>query len=46
MTVSNILYNNRISIQNTFFYSAEIILILSDKDAATAYMLLRIRIAK
>jgi hypothetical protein len=45
-TVSNILYNNHISIQNEFFYSDKIILILSDKDAATAYELLRTRIAK
>lgn len=47
LRVFNILYNNHISIQNAFFYSdTEIIVILSDKDAATAYELLRTRIAK
>jgi hypothetical protein len=41
--VSNILYNNQISIQDAFFTPAEIVLILSDRDAARAYELLRTR---
>ncbi len=41
--VSNILYNNQISIQDAFFTPTEIVLILSDRDAARAYELLRTR---
>ncbi len=41
--ISNILYNNQISIQDAFFTPTEIVLILSDRDAARAYDLLRIR---
>ena len=41
--VSTILYNNQISIQDAFFTPTEIVLILSDRDAARAYDLLRIR---
>jgi len=45
-TVSNLLYNNHISIQNAFFTPTEIILILSDKMPPGAYEFLRTRIAK
>jgi hypothetical protein len=41
--VSNLLYNNHISIQDAFFTPTEIVLILGDKDAAWAYELLRTR---
>src|SRR5581483_187126 len=41
--VSNILYNNQISIQDAFFTPTEIVLILSDRDAPRAYELLRTR---
>jgi len=41
--VSNILYNNQISIQDAFFTPTEIVLILTDRDAARAYELLRTR---
>jgi hypothetical protein len=41
--VSNILYNNQLSIQDAFFTPTEIVLILSDRDAARTYELLRTR---
>lgn len=41
--VSNILYNNQIAIRDAFFTPAEIVLILSDRDSARAYELLRTR---
>ena len=47
LRVFNILYNNHISIYRRHsFTPTEIIVILSDEDAATAYELLRTRIAK
>jgi hypothetical protein len=42
--VSNILYNYQIQIHSAFFTSTEIILILSDEDAAKAYELIRMKI--
>lgn len=41
--VSSVLYNNQVSIQDAFFTPTEIVLILSDRDAARAYELLRTR---
>lgn len=43
-TVSSILYNGQISIQDAFFTPDEIVLILNEKDAARAYELLRSKI--
>ena len=43
--VSDVLYNNQISLYNAFFASNEIVLILNDKDAAKAYELLRANIS-
>jgi hypothetical protein len=42
--VSDVLYNNQISLYNAFFASNEIVLILNNKDAAKAYELLRANI--
>jgi hypothetical protein len=42
--VSNILYNHQIPVHSAFFTSSEIVLILSDKDAARAYDLIRMKI--
>src|SRR5919108_1123512 len=42
--VSNILYNHQIPVHSAFFSSSEIVLILSDKDAARAYDLIRMKI--
>ena len=42
--VSDVLYNNQISLYNAFFDSNEIVLILNNKDAAKAYELLRANI--
>jgi hypothetical protein len=42
--VSNILYNHQIPVHSAFFTSNEIVLILSDKDAARAYDLIRMKI--
>jgi hypothetical protein len=41
--ISNILYNNQISLHNAFFTPNEIVLIINDKDAAKVYELLRIK---
>jgi hypothetical protein len=43
--VSDVLYNNQISLYNAFFASNEIVLILNNKDAAKAYELLRATIS-
>ncbi|HJT49285.1 MAG TPA: hypothetical protein VJ729_13965 [Nitrososphaeraceae archaeon] len=43
--VSDVLYNNQISLYNAFFDSNEIVLILNNKDAAKAYELLRANIS-
>jgi hypothetical protein len=43
--VSDVLYNNQISLYNTFFASNEIVLLLNNKDAAKAYELLRANIS-
>jgi hypothetical protein len=40
--ISNILYNNQISLHNAFFTPNEIVLIINDRDAAKVYELLRI----
>jgi hypothetical protein len=42
--ISNILYNHQISIHSAFFTTHEIVLILSDKDAAKAYDLIRMKL--
>ncbi len=42
--VSNILYNHQIPIHSAFFTANEIVLILSDKDAAKAYDLIRMKL--
>jgi hypothetical protein len=42
--VSNILYNHQIPVHSAFFTPSEIVLILSDKDAARAYDLIRMKI--
>jgi hypothetical protein len=44
--ISNILYNNEILLHNAFFTPNEIVLIVSDKDAAKVYELLRIKFYK
>ncbi|HJU59602.1 MAG TPA: hypothetical protein VJ583_07615 [Nitrososphaeraceae archaeon] len=41
--ISNILYNNQILLHNAFFTPTEIVLIVSDSDAAKVYELLRIK---
>jgi hypothetical protein len=41
--ISNILYNNQISLHNAFFTPNEIVLIINDRDAAKVYELLRIK---
>jgi hypothetical protein len=41
--ISNILYSNQILLQNAFFTPNEIVLIISDSDAARVYELLRIK---
>ena len=43
--VSDVLYNNQISVYNAFFASNEIVLISNNKDAAKAYKLLRANIS-
>ena len=42
--VSNILYNHQIPIHSAFFTTNEMVLILSDKDAAKAYDLIRMKL--
>ncbi|MDP8888771.1 MAG: hypothetical protein M3M89_04005 [Thermoproteota archaeon] len=42
--VSNILYNHQIPIHSAFFTTNEMVLILSDRDAAKAYDLIRMKI--
>ena len=41
--ISNILYDNQISLHNAFFTPMEIVLIINDKDAAKVYELLRVK---
>ena len=41
--ISNILYDNQISLHNAFFTPSEIVLIINDRDAAKVYELLRIK---
>ena len=45
-SVSDIIYNSRIKIQDAFFTPREIVLVLNDKDAVKAYELLRPTITK
>jgi phosphotransacetylase len=45
-SVSDMIYNSRIHVQDAFFTPNEIVLILDDKDAARAYELLRAKITK
>jgi len=45
-SVSDIIYNSRIQVQDAFFTPREIVLVLNDKDAAKAYELLRPTITK
>jgi hypothetical protein len=42
--VSNILYNHQIPIHSAFFTTNEMVLILSGKDAAKAYDLIRMKL--
>ena len=42
--VSNILYNHQIPVHSAFFTTNEMVLILSDKDAAKAYDLIRMKL--
>jgi hypothetical protein len=42
--ISNILYNNQILLHNAFFTPNEIVLIISETDAAKAYELLRLKL--
>jgi len=44
--ISNILYDNQISLHNAFFTPNEIILIINDRDAAKVYELLRVKFPK
>ena len=44
--ISNILYNNEILLHNAFFTPNEIVLIISDNDAAKVYELLRVKFYK
>ena len=44
--ISNILYSNEIPLHNAFFTPNEIVLIVSDKDAAKVYELLRLKFYK
>jgi hypothetical protein len=41
--ISNILYDNQISLHNAFFTPNEIVLIINDMDAAKVYELLRVK---
>jgi hypothetical protein len=41
--ISNILYDNQISLHNAFFTPSEIVLIINDMDAAKVYELLRVK---
>ncbi len=45
-SVSDIIYNSRIELQDAFYTPNEIVLVLNDKDAAKAYELLRAKITK
>jgi hypothetical protein len=45
-SVSDIIYNSRIKVQDAFFTPREIVLVLNDKDAVRAYELLRPTITK
>ena len=45
-SVSDIIYNSRIQVQDAFFTPREIVLVLNDKDAVKAYELLRPTITK
>lgn len=45
-SVSDIIYNSRIELQDAFYTPNEIVLVLNDKDAAKAYELLRAKIIK
>jgi len=44
--ISNILYENQISLHNAFFTPSEIVLIINDRDAAKVYELLRVKFYK
>ncbi|HEX6253843.1 MAG TPA: hypothetical protein VFZ55_06455 [Nitrososphaera sp.] len=44
ISLINILYNHQIPIHSAFFTTNEMVLILSDKDAAKAYELIRMKI--
>jgi len=44
--ISNILYDNQISLHNAFFTPSEIVLIINDRDAAKVYELLRVKFYK
>ena len=44
--ISNILYNNQVSLHNAFFTPNEIVLIINEIDAAKVYELLRVKFHK
>src|SRR5688572_32934103 len=44
--ISNILYDNQISLHNAFFTPSEIVLIINEMDAAKVYELLRVKFYK
>ena len=44
--ISNILYDNQISLHNAFFTPSEIVLIINDREAAKVYELLRVKFYK
>jgi hypothetical protein len=43
-SVSDIIYNSRIELQDAFYTPNEIVLVLNDTDAAKAYELLRAKL--
>ena len=45
-SISDIIYNSRIELQDAFYTPNEIVLVLNDTDAARAYELLRAKITK
>ena len=45
-SVSDIIYNSRIELQDAFYTPNEIVLVLDDADAAKVYELLRAKITR
>jgi hypothetical protein len=44
--ISNVLYDNQVSLHNAFFTPNEIVLIINETDAAKVYELLRVKFHK